>query len=199
MESLPSCTTLPYPSRMATERMRVIGIAGWSGAGKTTLLAKLIPALRARGLAVATVKHAHHSFDVDTPGKDSWVHREAGAQEVILSSSRRWVQMHELREAAEPRLADLLRRLTPCDLVLVEGFKQERLPKLEVFRAANGRPPLHPDDPDIVAVASDTGFPDAAAPVVPLDAVEAIVAIVIEHAGPLATVLERLDGHGAAD
>jgi molybdopterin-guanine dinucleotide biosynthesis protein B len=181
------------------ERMRVIGIAGWSGAGKTTLLAKLIPALRARGLAIATVKHAHHSFDVDKPGKDSWVHREAGAQEVILSSSRRWVQMHELGDAEEPRLAELLRRLSACDLVLVEGFKQERLPKLEVFRAANGRPPLHPEDPDILAVASDTAFPDAVIPVVPLDAVAAIAALVADRAGPLATVLERLDGHGATD
>jgi molybdopterin-guanine dinucleotide biosynthesis adapter protein len=177
--------------------MRVIGLAGWSGAGKTTLLRRLIPALTGRGLRVATLKHAHHAFDVDQPGKDSYVHREAGAAEVIVSSARRWVQIHEVGDAPEVSLADLLRRLSPCDLVLVEGFKREAHPKLEVFRSANGRPPLHPEDPRIVAVASDVPFPQAGVPVLPLDDAEAIAGTVIARAEPLATVLTRLDGHAA--
>ncbi|ACL60081.1 molybdopterin-guanine dinucleotide biosynthesis protein B [Methylobacterium nodulans] len=177
--------------------MRVIGLAGWSGAGKTTLLRRLIPALTARGLRIATLKHAHHAFDVDQPGKDSYLHREAGASEVIVSSARRWVQIHEVGEGPEATLAALLGRLGPCDIVLVEGFKREAHPKLEVFREANGRPPLHPEDPRIVAVASDVPFPDAAVPVLPLDDVEAIAAAVLARAEPLRTVLERLGVHGA--
>lgn len=177
--------------------MRVIGLAGWSGAGKTTLLVRLIPILRARSLRVATVKHAHHAFDVDQPGKDSFRHREAGATEVIVSSRRRNVQIREVEE--EPRLPALLRRLGPCDLVVIEGFKRETHPKLEVYRHANGRPPLHPDDPRIVAVASDHPFPEAGRPVVPLDAVEAVADIVLARSEPLAAVLERLESDGAAD
>ncbi|MGK9168152.1 molybdopterin-guanine dinucleotide biosynthesis protein B [Inquilinus limosus] len=141
--------------------MRVLGIAGWSGSGKTTLLTKLIPALIGRGLTVSTVKHAHHEFDVDQPGKDSWRHREAGATEVLVSSSRRWALMHEHRGADEPPLEALLAKLEPVDLVLVEGFKRERYPKLEVWRAETGKPPLYPEDPDIVAVASDGPIADA--------------------------------------
>src|SRR6201996_7357722 len=130
----------------------ILGIAGWSGAGKTTLLVKLVPNLVSRGLRVATLKHAHHNFDVDHPGKDSYEHRKAGAAEVIVSSARRWVQMHELGEESEPSLSQLLARVSPCDLILVEGFKTERHPKLEVFRVANGKTPLYPDDPRIVAI-----------------------------------------------
>lgn len=177
--------------------MRVIGLAGWSGAGKTTLLGRLIPALTGQGLRVATLKHAHHAFDVDQPGKDSYRHREAGASEVIVSSSRRWVQIHEVGEGPEATLPELLARLTPCDLVLVEGFKREAHPKLEVFRAANGRPPLHPEDPRIVAVASDRPFPEARVPVLPLDDVAAIAAAVRARAEPLRAVIDRLEGHGA--
>jgi molybdopterin-guanine dinucleotide biosynthesis protein B len=177
--------------------MRVIGLAGWSGAGKTTLLGRLIPALTGQGLRVATLKHAHHAFDVDQPGKDSYRHREAGASEVIVSSSRRWVQIHEVGEGPEATLPELLARLTPCDLVLVEGFKREAHPKLEVFRAANGRPPLHPEDPRIVAVASDRPFPEARVPVLPLDDVAAIAAAVRARAEPLRAVIDRLLGHGA--
>src|SRR6201996_5670565 len=117
--------------------MRVIGLAGWSGAGKTTLLRRLIPALTARGLEVSTLKHAHHSFDVDQPGKDSWEHRRAGAGEVLVASAVRWALMHELRDEAEPKLAALLARMQAVDLVLVEGFKLERHPKIEVYRTAN--------------------------------------------------------------
>ena len=135
--------------------MKVIGLAGWSGAGKTTLLAKLIPELAGRGLCVSTIKHAHHAFDVDTPGKDSWMHRQAGAHEVLVSSANRFALMHELRGAPEWTLTQLLAKLSPCDLVIVEGFKRCGHPKIEVHRAANGKPFLWPDDPDIRGLASD--------------------------------------------
>ena len=152
--------------------MRVIGFAGWSGAGKTTLIVKLVPLLRERGLTVSTLKHAHHNFDVDKAGKDSWLHREAGATEVLVSSSNRFVLMHELRGAPEPRLADLLRMLAPVDLVLVEGFKTDPHTKIEVHRAANGKPFLHPNDETIVALASDLA--EGALPHASLDDVERI-------------------------
>lgn len=162
--------------------MRVLGIAGWSGSGKTTLLAKLIPALIGRGLTVSTVKHAHHDFDIDQPGKDSWRHREAGAAEVLVSSNRRWALMHEHRGAAEPPLAALLEKLQPVDLVLVEGFKRESTPKLEVWRAATGKPPLHPDDPSIIAVASDGPIADPARQRLDIDDIEAIADFVASFA-----------------
>src|ERR671920_137160 len=128
--------------------MRVVGLVGWSGAGKTTLLLKLIPELKRRGLMVSTLKHAHHAFDIDQPGKDSFEHRRAGASEVLVASSGRWALVHELRHEAEPPLADLLRRLSPVDLVIVEGFKAHGHPKIEVYRAANGKPFLFPDAPN---------------------------------------------------
>jgi molybdopterin-guanine dinucleotide biosynthesis protein B len=165
--------------------MRVIGLAGWSGAGKTTLLRRLIPVLVGKGLRVSTVKHAHHGFDVDQPGKDSWEHRQAGAQEVVVASAHRWALMHELRGDAEPDLADLLARLSPVDLVLVEGFKGGGQPKLEVFRAANGKPMLHPDDPSVVAVASDAPVPDLALPWLQLDDIPAIAEAVQVLAVPV--------------
>jgi molybdopterin-guanine dinucleotide biosynthesis protein B len=168
--------------------MRIIGLAGWSGAGKTTLLIKVIPRLTARGLKVSTVKHAHHSFDVDQPGKDSHAHRLAGASEVLVGSANRWALVHELRGEPEVPLAALLAKLSPADVVVVEGFKRERHPKLEVYRAANGKPLLHPDDPHIVAVASDVALPAASVPVVMLDDVEAIVDIVLANAAPLDVV-----------
>jgi molybdopterin-guanine dinucleotide biosynthesis protein B len=154
--------------------MRVLGIAGWSGSGKTTLLAKLIPALIGRGLTVSTIKHAHHDFDIDQPGKDSWRHREAGATEVLVSSDQRWALMHEHRGAAEPPLAELLAKLAPVDLVLVEGFKREAYPKLEVWRAETGKPPLHPADPSIIAVASDGPIADPDRTRLDIDDIEAI-------------------------
>ncbi len=138
--------------------MKIIGFAGWSGSGKTTLIEKLVPLLKQRGLTVSLIKHAHHRFDVDTPGKDSHRHREAGALEVLVSSSRRWVLMHELRGEQEPDLDAQLRRLSPCDVVLIEGFKRAPVPKIEVWRAAHGEPLLHPRDPHIVAVASDASL-----------------------------------------
>ena len=154
--------------------MRLIGLAGWSGSGKTTLITRLLPVLLARGVRVSTIKHAHHGFDIDVPGKDSWRHREAGAAEVLVASGTRWALMHELRGDTEPRLADLVARLSPVDLVLVEGFKRESHPRIEVFRAAAGKPPLHPVEPGIVAVASDVPFPGAGVPVVALDDYAAI-------------------------
>jgi len=135
--------------------MKIFGIAGYSGSGKTTLLEKLIPQLTSRGLKVSVIKHAHHGFDIDRPGKDSHRHREAGATEVMLTCSDRWALMHERRNEAEVTLNELLGRLSPCDLVLIEGFKQEPVPKLEVYRPENGKPPLFPERPDIVAIATD--------------------------------------------
>lgn len=141
--------------------MRLIGLAGWSGSGKTTLLAKTIPLLVARGLSVSTLKRAHHEFDVDQPGKDSHTHRLAGAREVLVSSARRWALMHELRDEPEPTLRELVARLSPVDLVIVEGFKTDAHPKLEVYRSGVGKPLLHPSDPHIVAIVSDVRPPGA--------------------------------------
>ena len=134
--------------------MRIIGLAGWSGSGKTTLITKVVPCLIARSLRVSTLKHAHHGFDLDQPGKDSFMHRAAGATEVIISSARRWAILHELRET-EPEwdLAGLVGKMSPVDLVLVEGFKRDAFPKIEVHRAANEKPLLYPNDSYIIAVA----------------------------------------------
>jgi len=177
-------------------QVRVLGIAGWSGSGKTTLIVRLLPVLARGGIRIATLKHAHHSFDVDEPGKDSFKHRQAGASEVIVSSPRRWVQMHELRDAPEATLPELLARVSPCDLILVEGFKRHPHPKLEVFRAALGKHPLHPADPNFLAVASDTGLPDARVPVVDLNDIEAVASLVRSLALPLPEVLRRLTAAG---
>lgn len=160
--------------------MKIIGLAGWSGAGKTTLVKRLLPALIARGVTVSTIKHAHHAFDVDVPGKDSWEHRQAGAAQVLVSSANRWALMTEHRGAPEPPLAELLAQLRPVDLVIIEGFKRENHPKIEVHRAANGKPWLHPDDPRIVAVAADVAqsrLPHAA-----LDDVAAVADLALRFA-----------------
>lgn len=134
--------------------MRVLGIVGWSGSGKTTLLVAMLPLLRARGITVSTVKHVHHGFDMDRPGKDSHRHREAGAHEVMIAAGSRWVLLHEV-VGAEPPLPDLLDRMDPVDLVLVEGYKTHPFPKLEVHRPALGKAPIWPDDPHVIAVISD--------------------------------------------
>jgi len=164
--------------------MRIFGFAGWSGSGKTTLVEQLIPRLVQRGLSVSAIKHAHHEFDVDAPGKDSYRHRHAGCQEVLVSSPNRWALMHELRGDRELALADLLARLSPCDIVLVEGYKQAVLPKLEVYRAALGKPLLHPTDDNIVGLATDS--PGTAAgrslPVFALDAYDVLATFVEERA-----------------
>lgn len=159
--------------------MKVFGIAGYSGSGKTTLLEKLIPQITARGVKVSVIKHAHHGFDIDRPGKDSYRHREAGATEVLISCGERWALMHELRAEREPALDDLLIRLSPCDLVLVEGFKNEPIPKLEVYRAANGKPPLYKERNDIVAVASD-GEIDSDLPRLDIDDAAAVAAFILD-------------------
>ncbi|WP_043834038.1 molybdopterin-guanine dinucleotide biosynthesis protein B [Muricoccus aerilatus] len=163
--------------------MRLIGLAGWSGAGKTTLLAALIPWLRGRGLTVSTIKHAHHAFDVDQPGKDSHTHRLAGAEQVLVASANRWALMTELRGAPEPPLTELLTHLAPVDLVIVEGFKRDPLPKIEVHRAANAKPWLHPEDPAIRAVAADIA-PPGHLPHAALGDIPAIGALTLEHAAP---------------
>jgi molybdopterin-guanine dinucleotide biosynthesis protein B len=165
--------------------MRIIGLAGWSGSGKTTLIKKLIPRLLARGIAVSTLKHAHHGFDLDQPGKDSFFHRTAGATEVIISSAKRWAILHELREQPEWDLAALVGKMSPVDLVLVEGFKRDAFPKLEIHRIANGKPLIHPEDPHIVAVASDSALPQAKVPVIDLDDIEAIADLLLKHAVPI--------------
>src|SRR6476646_3120976 len=159
--------------------MRVFGFAGWSGSGKTTLIEAVIPRLTALGLTVSLVKHAHHAFDVDHPGKDSYRHREAGCTEVLVSSSARWALLHELRGAAELTLFDALARLSPCDIVLIEGYKRARIPKLEVWREALGKPLLHPQDPHIVAVAADPpGQAPAGLPEFPLTDAGAIATFI---------------------
>ena len=156
--------------------MKVIGLAGWSGAGKTTLLARVIPHFRKEGLRVSVIKHAHHSFDVDVPGKDSWVHRQSGAEEVLVSSAKRWALMHELRGAPEPHLLELLKKLSPVDLVVVEGFKSEPHRKIEVYRKANGKTPLFPDDPAIAGIATDATV-ETTLPVAHLDDIPAVAAM----------------------
>src|SRR5260370_310177 len=168
--------------------MRIIGLAGWSGSGKTTLLTKVIPRIVARGLKVSTIKHAHHSFDVDQPGKDSHTHRMAGATEGLVGTGKRRASVRGVGGEAEPTLAALLEKAGLVDLVLVEGYKGASHPKLEVYRAAVGKPLLHPADPAIVAVAADEPLPGARVPVVDLDDVERIIDILFRHAAPVDSV-----------
>jgi molybdopterin-guanine dinucleotide biosynthesis protein B len=161
--------------------MRIFGLAGWSGSGKTTLMTALIPEFVSRGITVSTVKHAHHAFDIDQPGKDSWRHREAGAQEVMVASGRRWALMHELRDEPEPSLDELVRQLSPVDLILVEGFKRHAHLKIEVYRPSLGKPLLHPDDPYVVAVASDERLPGVSVPCLPLSDAGMIATFILRH------------------
>jgi len=173
--------------------MKVIGLAGWSGAGKTTLLTRVIPHLRAGGLRVSVIKHAHHKFDIDTPGKDSWRHREAGAEEVLVSSGNRWALMHELRGGREPHLAELLQKLSRVDLVVIEGYKTEPHRKIEVYRAANEKPLLFPTDPDIVGIAADVTV-ETRLPVAHLDDIAGIAAMMRRYAIPIDDVLAMAQG-----
>jgi molybdopterin-guanine dinucleotide biosynthesis protein B len=170
--------------------MKVIGLSGWSGAGKTTLLARVIPYFLGRGLRVSVIKHAHHEFDVDVPGKDSWVHRQSGATEVLVSSTRRWALMHELRGAGEPRLPELLAKMSPVDLVIIEGFKREPLRKIEVHRHANNKPLLFPDDPGIVGIATDVAVATTL-PTAHLDDIEAVAALLQRSAISVEDVLAK--------
>jgi molybdopterin-guanine dinucleotide biosynthesis protein B len=162
--------------------MRIFGFAGWSGSGKTTLLTAIIPELTARGLKVSTIKHAHHEFDIDQPGKDSWRHRQAGASEVMVASSRRWALMHELRGSTEPTLEQLAARMNPTDLLLVEGWKRHAHPKIEVHRPSLGKQLLYPDDPHIVAIAADEPLA-APIPLLPLGDPPAVARFIADHFG----------------
>ncbi|QCI67915.1 molybdopterin-guanine dinucleotide biosynthesis protein B [Phreatobacter stygius] len=176
--------------------MKVIGLAGWSGAGKTTLLVKVLQLLTARGLKVATLKHAHHAFDIDQPGKDSHAHRAAGASEVLVASAHRYALIHELRGEDELTLAELLRKLSPCDLVIVEGFKSYGHPKVEVHRAANDKPWLFGELANISGIVADGPAPDFTGPVADLDDVAAAAELLLAAAEPIAAVLATLDGAG---
>lgn len=162
--------------------MKVFGFAGYSGAGKTTLIESLIPRFVRRGLRVSLIKHAHHGFDLDRPGKDSYRHREAGATEVFLVSHQRWVLMHELRGSPEPTLEEQLARMSPCDLVLIEGFKDTAIPKIEIHRVANGKPLIYPENPNVVAVATDARL-ETGLPMFGLDDHDAMVEFILKHAG----------------
>jgi molybdopterin-guanine dinucleotide biosynthesis adapter protein len=170
--------------------MKVIGLAGWSGAGKTTLLTRLIPHFIGEDLRVSVIKHAHHEFDVDMPGKDSWIHRQSGAVEVLVSSTQRWALMHELRGVREPKLSELLAKMSPVDLVVIEGFKREPFRKIEVHRAANGKPALFPGDPGIVGIATDAKL-ETQLPVAHLDDVKAVAAMMHASAVDIEDVLAQ--------
>ncbi|MEX0956200.1 MAG: molybdopterin-guanine dinucleotide biosynthesis protein B [Rhizobiaceae bacterium] len=162
----------------------VLGIAGWKNSGKTTLVERLVAALAGRGLRVATVKHAHHDFDVDVPGTDSWRHRQAGARQVAIVSSRRWALMHELRDAAEPKLDEILERLSPADLIIVEGWKRGAHPKIELRRqAASEAVPLAAGDPTIIAIVADHATEAGGLPVFDLDDIDAIADFAINAFG----------------
>jgi molybdopterin-guanine dinucleotide biosynthesis protein B len=163
--------------------MRVLGLAGWSGSGKTTLLVRLLPELTRRGIAVSTIKHAHHEFDIDQAGKDSYEHRAAGAREVLVASSRRYALMHELRGAREPTLDELIGRMAPVDLVLVEGYKRDAHDKIEVYRAALGKPPLGVGDTSFVAIATDSPAPGVSIPQLALDRPAEIADFIVRHCG----------------
>ena len=160
--------------------MQIFGLAGWSGSGKTTLIVNLIPELVGRGLSVSTMKHAHHEFDIDQPGKDSYEHRQAGASEVIISASKRWALMHEVRNEEEPSVDELISRMTPVDLLLVEGFKWHAHPKMEIHRPAIGKPLLQTNDPEIIAIASDEKLTNLSVPVFDLNDIMGIADFIIK-------------------
>jgi molybdopterin-guanine dinucleotide biosynthesis protein B len=173
--------------------MKIFGLAGWSGSGKTTLMVKLLPALIGRGLTVSTMKHTHHSFDIDKPGKDSYEHRAAGATEVMITSAKRWALLRELRDEPEPDMDAQIARMTPVDLLLIEGFKTNRHPKMEIHRPAIGKPLLCTGDPTVVAIATDAPLHGVRVPVFDLDDVRAIADFIVAHCG-----LGARRKHGAA-
>jgi len=160
--------------------MKIFGVTGWKNSGKTGLMERLITEFTARGLTVSSIKHAHHSFDIDHPGRDSYRHRDAGARQVLLASRNRWALMHELRDEDEPSLGDLLKQLSPVDLVLIEGYKRDRHPKIEAHRKETGQPLIAPEDETIVAVASDTSVA-IDRPVLDLNDTTSIVNFIAQH------------------
>ena len=160
--------------------MKIFGVTGWKNSGKTGLMERLITEFNARGLTVSSIKHAHHSFDIDHPGRDSYRHRDAGARQVLLASRNRWALMHELRDEDEPSLGDLLKQLSPVDLVLIEGYKRDRHPKIEAHRKETGQPLIAPEDQTIVAVASDTSVA-IDRPVLDLNDTAAIANFIAQH------------------
>ena len=163
--------------------MKIFGLAGWSGSGKTSLMVRLIPVLTGRGITLSTMKHAHHTFEMDREGKDSYEHRMAGATEVLITSARRWALLHELRERPEPSMAEMIARMTPVDLLLIEGFKREEHDKIEVHRPAVGKPLLYAEDSRVVAVASDEPLESVPLPVIDLNDTEAVADFVVAHCG----------------
>ena len=186
--------------------MRIFGLVGRSGSGKTTLMVALLPILRRRGLAVSTLKHAHHGFDMDRPGKDSWRHREAGAEEVMVVSGGRWALLHEIRDEAEPTLEELVDRMSPVDLLMIEGFHTHGHPTIEVHRPSEGHALMWRDGSDIVAVASDEPLAGLGVPVLDLGRPEAIADFVLDFTGlsrglrrsPLCRAPHSLDVNGLA-
>lgn len=167
-------------SAASVGQMKIFGIAGYSGSGKTTLIERLIPVFISEGLKVSVIKRAHHDFDIDKPGKDSYRHREAGAAEVLVASERRWALMHEMRDEAEPTLSELTQHLSPCDFLLVEGFKSEPIPKLEVHRAAARCPLLYLNDPHVVAIATDEDL-DTTLPQLDINYPEAVAYFIMKY------------------
>ncbi len=161
--------------------MQLIGIVGWSGSGKTTLIAGLLPELIARGHTVSTLKHAHKNFDIDKPGKDSFRHREAGATEVMICTGSRWALMHELRDEGEVPLEQLVEKMTPVDILVVEGFKSHAHAKIEVYRKSVGKPLLQPADPHIIAVASDEPLPSVPVPVLDINDPASVARFILDH------------------
>ncbi len=167
--------------------MNIFGLAGWSGSGKTTLIVKLIPEFVSRGLTVSTMKHAHHKFDIDVPGKDSYEHRQAGASEVMISASQRWALMHEVGDIDEPSVDELIAHMSPVDLLLVEGFKWHSHRKMEIHRPSIGKPLLQKDDPEIIAVASDEALAGLSVPMLDLNDVDGIADFILDRCSLKAT------------
>lgn len=170
----------------------LIGLAGWSGAGKTTLLERVIPVLIARGLSVSTLKHAHHAFDIDKPGKDSYRHRQAGATQVLVASGKRWALMEELKDDHEPDLPELLGHMRAVNLLIVEGYKSHAHAKVEVHRQGNGKPWIHTQDPLVMAIASDVPPPpDCKLPWAHLDDAPAVAELMLSFSQPWESVLQQ--------
>ena len=163
--------------------MKIFGLAGWSGSGKTTVMVSLLPKLLQRGYSVSPVKHAHHQFDIDSPGKDSYEHRRAGAKEVMISSINRWALMHEVSDSKDPTLADLTKHMSPVDILIVEGFKWEPHLKMEIHRPSIGKPLLQPEDKNIIAVASDEPMKGLNVPVIPLGDISGIADFIVDAVG----------------